>query len=772
IRKIINDSIAENTKAGVKASDFIVIARDTSVYEDALSIACKRNGIDVFIDKKLPLIEMPVAVATLKAMEFAVCPNVKSIIDYYKTGICGLLSDEISALETYTYLWGLTVKDFNDEWDMNPNGFDTELKGKDKSELENLNKIRIKAIEPLNKFREEFKNTSAADMAKAVYNLVSSDCIKENLLSLYNENNNNGNEIYAAAIKKSYSALIFALDSIVTCYTRSNVSKQQFLRSFENALKLETVGVTPQKDNQIIFGGADRVITSSPSYVFIMGANQGTFPKISANTGLFSDIDIETLNEMGLNIPQKTVDFALEEELLVYLNVTSATQKVFISFSKLKPDNTSAFPSPFVSQIKRLKVDERKEPDTLSKANLPQTFEASKNELLKRLNDADGGAKTVESAIAKTDEEWLNNYKKIKTTAEEAKIDPDIAEKYFGNEIFLSASAIEGYNKCKFAYFCEKIAKAKPRKKVEITAMNRGLIAHYVLENFIKDHTEKGDIKTVCQDDIENEVDLLTNEYLSSIKGFIKKQDYASEYAVKSLKRTLVDYLIRAVEDFANSDFLPIEYEYKIGRDAVVQYIIDIDDTGKKIKINGSIDRVDAYDGNIRIVDYKTGHKSFELCEIPHGKNMQTLIYLNAYLKNNADTSKAGFIYSKLERLKGERYDPQCLIVDDSLIISAMDNNETRKFIPEHKTKKTEKVGNRDKYLKDEKYDTLLDFVEGKIIETGKSLYDGNIKPKPLKSGQSIHCDYCEYSKICGVKNKNPNVLSKDDVKLIFGKEE
>ena len=62
-------------------------------------------------------------------------------------------------------------------------------------------------------------------------------------------------------------------------------------------------------------------------------------------------------------------------------------------------------------------------------------------------------------------------------------------------------------------------------------------------------------------------------------------------------------------------------------------------DTGKGIvTVGGTIDRVDVYLGSdgcryVRVIDYKTGHKSFRLPDVLLGLNMQMLVYLAAWWK-------------------------------------------------------------------------------------------------------------------------------------------
>ena len=79
-------------------------------------------------------------------------------------------------------------------------------------------------------------------------------------------------------------------------------------------------------------------------------------------------------------------------------------------------------------------------------------------------------------------------------------------------------------------------------------------------------------------------------------------------------------------------------------------------DTGKGIvTVGGTIDRVDVYLGSdgcryVRVIDYKTGHKSFRLPDVLLGLNMQMLVYLAALVESGRELP-AGVLYMPRQSL-------------------------------------------------------------------------------------------------------------------------
>ena len=149
IRRIIREKNA-------KYSDFVIIARDTAPYEDALLISCRRNKVKCFIDKKLPLVSMPVSSVVLSAISFALSGSVNDIFKFHKSGISVLTSDQISELENYVYIWNLSGRDFLRNWDMNTLGFTDKVAENDEEILTEINSLREKAITPLAEFKKIF----------------------------------------------------------------------------------------------------------------------------------------------------------------------------------------------------------------------------------------------------------------------------------------------------------------------------------------------------------------------------------------------------------------------------------------------------------------------------------------------------------------------------------------------------------------------------------------------------------------------------------------
>ncbi len=759
IKKIIREENA-------KFSDFVIIARDTGIYEDALTVACKRNGVKCFFDKKIPLSSMPISVFVISAIEYVKKPTIEAVFRFHKSGVGILSVDELAELENYTYIWNIDAKQFQNEWDMNTKGL-TDRTDKDfEKKLRRLNDLRKRAIGPLIEFKNSFKGTPK-QMATAVMALINSCNFRDSALNLKNEYEENGNEQYRDAIRQSYDLFISLLDSVVYCFPDINVKTDEFYNALNTSISLSTIGTTPQTLDEVVFGSADRIRPSRPKYAFVMGLNQGIFPKTASSTGVFSNTERKALIDLGLEIPDRTISFSIDEEFLVYSNVCCASNKVFLSFSLSQNNNKGSEKSVFLSEIfDNLKVKSLSEPSPLCQDNLPETYDSAFYEYCVRQQNDEVEKKTLFEALKGTEKENLIERINNNLTAKNAKLDKEIASKLYGESLYMSPTNFENYNKCKFMSFCSHGLKAKKLYPAEFNAMQRGTIVHFVLERIIEEYGK--DISKLTEEKIVSEIDRFCEEYLDTVKGFDKVKNVRFEFLLSTIKRTLKYVVGRLVLEFAQSEYEPKACELKIGKkddDDIPAIDIKLDNN-KELLLGGVVDRVDTYDEYFRIVDYKTGSKKFKLSDVLYGQNMQMLLYLYAVAKSEKfGKTPAGILYMNAKRVKkGNPADRRMngLVLDDENSAFAMEKENKGEFVPKFSPNAIS-----DSFASDEEFTKIFKFIERKLKEIGSDLYDGKIEAKPIDGVESPACKYCDFYSVCRINKENIDSvpkLSKEEI--------
>ena len=102
-------------------------------------------------------------------------------------------------------------------------------------------------------------------------------------------------------------------------------------------------------------------------------------------------------------------------------------------------------------------------------------------------------------------------------------------------------------------------------------------------------------------------------------------------YLFRRLERNVRAVVDNVVAELQASDFQPVLFELGFGPGKEL-LSVEITEGGVTLRISGFVDRVDGWvkDGRLylRVVDYKTGRKSFDLTEVWHGLGLQMLLYL------------------------------------------------------------------------------------------------------------------------------------------------
>ncbi len=763
------DFVARNIRRivrtkGARYSDFVIIARDTAPYEDAVDIACRKNGVSCFIDRPLPLGSQPPVVATLAAIKVAEGFNTENILHFLKSGIAIISFEDITELENYIYIWNIDGKDWLKEWDMNPDGFDVRSNNADKNrqKLEKLNKLRIRAIEPLIAFKDSFKN-DARTMSRAIVELLEQTNSKKSFLALTKDFKAGNNTVFADSIKQSWGRLMSVLNSLTVCFGERSVTKKEYADAFRSAISLETVGVIPQMIDEVIFGAADRIRPSRPKYAFIMGANAGVFPAASQVSGLFLPAERIKLTQLDLQISDKTFEAAIDEEHLLYSNVCCASSRVFISYLT----NGGTEPSAFVEAIKdKFNIAAVREPSALCDDSLPETVEDAFSRLCSLGADDIDNTATIAAAIEQISPRVntvLNNRKRAHFSLE-----PQNAKALFGKTIYMSASRYDVFSKCHFSYFCKYGLGIEKLQQVDFNVLQRGTVIHYVLQRVIEDCGKS--VSDMTDEQIRLAVEKYTEEYLDTIPGYRTKEDEHLKYLVSTIKRSSCYVVRRIADELAQSDFEPVKCELSIKKDGDISQIkIPIDNIGD-MEFTGYVDRIDKWNGYVRIIDYKSGGKDFALSDVLVGQNMQMLLYLYAITRDESyGGTPAAVLYMPAKRdrsddVKNRRMSG--LLVDDADITYAMDKSGTGEYIP---TKRS-----RGSYIEQEDFDIIFDYIENRLKASGKEIFDGKIEANPINGVHKKACEYCDFKNVCRIENeKIPKVksLGNSDILTQMGKE-
>lgn len=768
IRRLVREN-------GMRYRDFVIISRDSDKYDAAVTAACLQNGVPCFADRRVPLSAFPLAAAVGAAAECAQSTSSEAILRFNKTGLGTLATDEISALENYTTLWGIGGDMWDIEWTMDPRGFVAdENKDIDKKTLAKINGLRKKAWEPIKDFKEKFNGT-AADMVRAAVELTERCGAADKLAALAERFKNSGNEWSGDVLKQSYDKYMRLLDSLALCFGEKRLKKSEFCEALRLAVSFDSVGVIPRTLDEVTFGSADRIRPSRPKAAFILGANQGVFPKNVTAAGIFSSDERRRLIESGIEIPDGSVAAMIDEDYLVYCNLCCPSDRLYISYALNSLTGENYEPSAFVSEIaENIGCNTVTEPeDGIIGDALPETEESAYSLYCRRRGFS--GGRELKAALENSGEREKLAYLENKLSGAPFSITEDAAKELYGTEIKLSASKFDTFKKCRFYYFCKYGIRAKKLQPAEFDVLQRGTVVHYVLEKIVGKY--KKAIANMPKAYLDGLVDKYINEYLDSVAGYRAVETERAKFLVSRISRSLKEVVYQLAREFGQSDFEPVSCELKIGEGGELPELIFPYDGGS-IRLSGSIDRVDNYNGYVRVIDYKTGSRKFKLPDILFGLNLQMLIYLYAVIRGGGlgDEKAAGILYMPSKRDINEGgMAMNGYIRKETDIVSAMDKDLNGEFVPKLKLNKDGSVSKTcTSFASAEDFSLIFDYIEKLMKGTGKEMVSGDIAAVPLDGRDSPACKYCDYAAVCGRENapvKRVPDLKNEEVLKLMGEE-
>ena len=197
--------------------------------------------------------------------------------------------------------------------------------------------------------------------------------------------------------------------------------------------------------------------------------------------------------------------------------------------------------------------------------------------------------------------------------------------------------------------------------------------------------------------------------------------------------------------------------------------------SNETVYLVGRVDRIDTLDldGNtyIKIVDYKSGAKKFNLTEVYYGLQIQLLVYLDALIKNSKyilqkQAMPGAILYFRIDdpiikskkQLTEEEIKDNILkelkmsglLLKDINVVKAMDNDmDSYSLIIPAAIKKDGNFTSSSSVITEEQFDTLRKYVNDKMSEICEEMLSGEIKIEPCKNNNTAYCSYCDYSSVC-----------------------
>lgn len=467
-------------------------------------------------------------------------------------------------------------------------------------------------------------------------------------------------------------------------------------------------------------------------YVFVIGFNEGEFPKVKKDIDFFGDEDLEELDLVKNNC-LKDVNKYLQGQIILKLNTIG---NLYISY----PETYTFAPANPSIIIK----DENY--NIIAYPSLQYTFSSSYNDyILACYYNQFENYHIVNPALPrlkKTNPDICAKFHSFKNKF--GKIDPDyFRENVLKNKLTLSYTVLNDFFACPFRYYLKYCLKVDIFD--ETLDLKVGSLYHNVLEKIYDSGFD------------------FEEEFKKAAGKVFPDPSFKEKFILKVLKDDLAHVvkspLVRLLPPYINYPAVQCERNEKIKnlKDA----------NGCKISLKDRIDKIFISDLSeqkkvIAVLDYKTGEvdsKKTELENLEYGLNSQLPIYIYLLTKNSEGLFVGGFYYQQVlyEPLKKVKYDdkyklygyttgfncPEMMFTDvapgqGSMIINGLKRNKDSGY-HRHANVITEECVKK-----------IIEATEKKINEAIDSITKGEFPVSPLKViGRHDSCEYCKFKDLC-----------------------
>ncbi len=745
-----------------RCRDIAVCARRLDGYGELVESVFARYGVPVFLSAMEDVLEKPVLALVTSALAAAGSDYpYEELFRYLKTGLTGITEEERDLLENYVLTWDLKGPAWTRQkpWDMHPEGYGREFTPADTALVAWLDGLRRRVIAPLEALRRGTDKTGRG-RALALYQLLEDIDLPTRLGQRADSLDRRGERTAAAQYRQLWDILAGGLEQCALLLGDTELELEEFSRLFSLVLSQYDVGAIPVSLDAVTVGDAPRMAHKEVKALFLLGADSGAIPDCAVSPGLFTDQDRDALSAMEVELAPRQEDKLRREMTIAYETCCRPSQRLYVSYSAGEGDNQRT-PCFLWARLGALFPDApvRDGGDPLARLSAPDAAlelagsSPAVAEALKRVPGLSDRVERIQDAAG-----WRRG-----------RLSRPVVDALFGPVVPMSATKLDLVNSCHFGYFLRFGLDAKPRQRAAFRAAEYGTFVHDVLERTLRAAREEGtpldDVRAVERLS-QAAAERYEREVLSNLEG----EPARFRVLFQRMKGAALAVARSVCAELAVSDFTPAAFElgFGPGKDLPPVEV----EQGVRLRLTGYVDRVDQWlhEGKryVRVVDYKTGKKSFDFADVADGRGLQMLLYLFALRREGKgllgpeETVPAGVLYvpartplvdgerdmsdGEIQRARDRLLRRQGLVLDDPDVLSAMERPAGEyRFLPVGTGR-----GGGDSLVTPAQMEALDGYITAALRAAAGELAAGNIDADPYWQGADKNpCRWCDYKAAC-----------------------
>lgn len=783
---------------GMTYRDIAVVIGDLEGYASYVETEFGQLEIPCFLDRTRGIVLNPMIEYIKSALQLYIKDfSYDTVFHFLRSGMADISREEIDELENYVIRTGARgYRTYSRLFTRRTEELQGNAEGSEQAEektMERLNRIRqqfMDAVEILHMGSQE----KAGDYVSHLYDFLEQNQVQQKLLNYQQQFEKEGDLSRAREYAQIYRLVMDLLDQVYELLGEEEISRQEFADILEAGFGEITVGTIPQNVDRIVVGDMERTRLKQVKVLFFLGVNDGSIPKNASKGGIISDMDREFLIESGTEMAPSPRQQMYIQRLYLYLNMTKPSEQLYLSYAKVNSEGKGIRPSYLIDTVRKLfpamsveypqnrsrleQIEGRQEGARYLAEELREYVEGTLPEeerqdfyLMYRAYEADAAGRDLLTRAA------FRRYR-------ESGLSRIVARALYGQQLENSVSRLETYAACACRHFLQYGLSLQEREEFGFEASDMGTVYHAVLENFAGKLAESNLTWWDFTEDFAAKAVKESVEAYAAIYGeTVLYSSARNEYAITRMSRILTRTVLTLQKHLKQGSFQPDDYElsFRFAED-LDSIHVDLSED-EKMHLQGRIDRIDvAEDAEhvyVKVIDYKSGNRKFDLAALYYGLQLQLVVYMNAAMEMESrkhpdkEIVPAALLYYHIDdptietpvELTDEQINEQILaklrmngvVNSDPRVVERLDRYMQDKsvVIPVEK-KKDGSFSARSGVLSREEMQLISSYVDAKIRSIGREILDGKIAANPYEKGNEEACTYCAYKKVCGFDGSIP----------------
>ncbi len=788
--------------------DIAVLIRNMASYRDLIEQVFQDFDIPFFIDEKRSMIYHPLIEFIRSSLEVitgnwryeAVFRCIKTELLYPMNESKQKMREQMDILENYCLSYGIQGAKWTGKERWTYRRYysldDDYVKTDEEREIEELvNRLREIVVPPLNTLQKRLKRAKTGrQMAEALYLFLEELKVPQKLELLSQEAEENGRLIEAREHDQVWNAVMNLLDEFVEMMGDAEISVSLFADILDAGMESMKFALVPPAIDQVLIASLDRSRFYGLKTTFLIGVNDGVLPAKPKEDSVLSDEDRERLFLNGLELAPTARRQLLDENFLIYLALTSASNHIYISYPLADEEGKALMPSIVIKRLQDLypfaeEVVYVNEPESIHDEN-QLTFIASPNVSLSLLTSQLQQWKKQYPIhdvwwdvynFFMENPEWKRKAQKVIESLfyknEEKPLSKEISRKLYGEHIQGSVSRMEQFRSCPFLHFATHGLKLKEREFFRLEAPDVGQLFHAALK-LMADRMQQ--LKIEWRDLTKEQCEKLSFDAVEQLAPKLQREILLSSNRHHYIKRKLQNIMTRAStilsEHARMSGFAPVGIELGFGKNNKLPPFRFQLKNGCTMEVVGRIDRIDKAESSkgilLRVIDFKSSDKSLNLAEVYYGIALQMLTYLDVVISNSLSwlgvkATPAGVLYFHIHdpfiqtsgQLNDEEIEEEIfksfkmkgLLLGDEEAVKLMDQSleSGHSKIVAAGIKKAGGFYSYSSIASEEEFDLLRQYIRHEFKRIGTEITDGFVAISPYKLKDRTPCKYCSFKTVC-----------------------